>query len=292
MGKTPAFQFYIRDWLSDPELQSASSSSRGIWINALCFMWEARERGKLEGTIQTLSRLLNCTEGEFRQFLEESRVHNFDDLVTHSNGKVTLINRRMFREGRDKYYHRIRQDRYRQKKAQQSSDASRDAEVTPPSSSSSSSSTSNNKEKEKNKTSCPNFPEGSDEIRLSKWLFQCILERDPKARSPDFQKWARHVDLLIRVDGRSVGEIEAVIEWCQQDPFWQNNILSTEKLRKQFGQLKLKMNQGVPFQGLQQFLEEGENGGKRPAQICGPHGCPEGRFQGATDGEETRKRPG
>jgi len=46
---------------------------------------------------------------------------------------------------------------------------------------------------------------------------------------------------MIRVDGRLVAEIEDVIKLCQQDKFWQNNILSTDKLRKHFGQLKLKL---------------------------------------------------
>ena len=33
-----------------------------------------------------------------------------------------------------------------------------------------------------------------------------------------------------------------MIEWCQTDEFWQDNILSTAKLRKQYDQLVLKMN--------------------------------------------------
>ena len=37
--------------------------------------------------------------------------------------------------------------------------------------------------------------------------------------------------------------IEKVIKWCQGDPFWQNNILSTAKLRKQYDQLALKMEE-------------------------------------------------
>lgn len=135
MGKAPAFQFYIKDWLSDPELQSASSSSRGIWINALCYMWESQERGKLEGTIESLSRLLNCSCDEFVTFLNESKTFHFDDLVTHDNGKVTLVNRRMNREYKERNLHLKRQDRYRQKKKEIISDAISDADVTIPSSS-------------------------------------------------------------------------------------------------------------------------------------------------------------
>jgi hypothetical protein len=56
------------------------------------------------------------------------------------------------------------------------------------------------------------------------------------------KKWAVHVSRMIRLDKRDPDRIEEVIKWCQQDDFWQNNILSTEKLRQQFDQLELKMS--------------------------------------------------
>ena len=46
---------------------------------------------------------------------------------------------------------------------------------------------------------------------------------------------------MIRLDKRSPAEIKKVITWCQKDKFWMNNILSTEKLRKQFDTLALQM---------------------------------------------------
>jgi hypothetical protein len=87
------------------------------------------------------------------------------------------------------------------------------------------------------------FDSQSSEIKASQLLFSLISKRDSKIRSPDFQKWAIHVDRLIRIDGREPEEIETVIRWCQNDSFWRNNILSTEKLRKQFPQLVLKMKE-------------------------------------------------
>ena len=39
MGKAPAFQFYARDWLTDPELKMVSYQTKGIWIDLLCIMW-------------------------------------------------------------------------------------------------------------------------------------------------------------------------------------------------------------------------------------------------------------
>ena len=88
-----------------------------------------------------------------------------------------------------------------------------------------------------------NYSPNSDEYQTSELLFSLIQQRDPRAKSPDYQKWAVHVDRLIRLDKRSPEQIKVVVNWCQNDDFWKNNILSTEKLRKQFTQLVLKMPQ-------------------------------------------------
>jgi len=96
-------------------------------------------------------------------------------------------------------------------------------------------------------TSCPRnskkeFLDDSQEIILSKLLFSKILARNPEHKEPDFQKWAYNIDLMVRKDNRNFATIAKVIEWCQEDNFWQNNILSTGKLREQYDQLILKMN--------------------------------------------------
>ncbi|MBI5192775.1 MAG: hypothetical protein HZA08_04955 [Nitrospirae bacterium] len=86
------------------------------------------------------------------------------------------------------------------------------------------------------------FLSDSSEVGLSKLLFSLVRIRNPGFKEPNLQAWAKHIDLIIRVDKRVPSEIEQVIRWCQKDTFWQNNILSTEKLRKQYDQLKMKMN--------------------------------------------------
>ncbi len=86
-----------------------------------------------------------------------------------------------------------------------------------------------------------NYSPNSDEVRMSGLLFSFIEKRNNGHKKPDFQKWAVHVDRMIRLDNRKVDDIEAVIKWCQEDEFWQNVVLSTEKLREKYDQLKLKM---------------------------------------------------
>ena len=83
----------------------------------------------------------------------------------------------------------------------------------------------------------------STEFGLSKMLFDEIYKRKPDYKKPDLQRWAVHIGRMIRIDKRGPPRIKAVIMWCQQDAFWQNNILSTDKLRQQFDQLELKMRE-------------------------------------------------
>jgi len=87
------------------------------------------------------------------------------------------------------------------------------------------------------------FLSDSIEIRLSEFLLEKIISRNPNHKRPNIQTWAKDIDLMIRLDKRTPEDIRRVIEWCQVDTFWQSNILSTAKLRKQFDQLWLKMGE-------------------------------------------------
>jgi phage replication O-like protein O len=85
-----------------------------------------------------------------------------------------------------------------------------------------------------------NYSPNSDEVRTAELLFNLILERHPNHKKPDIQKWALHINRMIRLDSRSVEDIEKIIKWCQNDEFWRKTILSAEKLRKQFDTLWIK----------------------------------------------------
>lgn len=114
MAKAPAIQFYVKDWLSDPELKMASHSTKGIWIDMLCFMWESSERGLLRGTKDQLVRMLGATEIDFDLFIQEAKTLQFAD-VTICNKNVTVKNRRIYQEYKDKQNTRLRVKRYREK---------------------------------------------------------------------------------------------------------------------------------------------------------------------------------
>lgn len=82
--------------------------------------------------------------------------------------------------------------------------------------------------------------------RLAELLRGCIVANHPTARCARddpalLPRWAREVERLLRVDGRSPPEVERVIRWCQADAFWRANILSPAKLRQKWDTLWLQM---------------------------------------------------
>lgn len=81
------------------------------------------------------------------------------------------------------------------------------------------------------------FSEDSQEYRLSKLLLEKILAFNDRLKIPDLQKWSAEVDKMLRIDKRTLDEIETLILWVSQDSFWKGNILSTAKLREKFDQL-------------------------------------------------------
>lgn len=89
----------------------------------------------------------------------------------------------------------------------------------------------------------PEPPKYSDkDLELSKLLCKLIKQNTPIWKPPDdIGKWAEHIEKLHRIDKRSYEDIEVMIRWTQQDNYWKQNILSTNKLRMKFNQLTPKV---------------------------------------------------
>ncbi len=43
--KRPAFQFYTKDWRTNPKLRMCSEAARGAWIDILCVLHDSDEYG-------------------------------------------------------------------------------------------------------------------------------------------------------------------------------------------------------------------------------------------------------
>lgn len=109
------------------------------------------------------------------------------------------------------------------------------------------------------------FVPDSIEYRLSDYLLNFILKRNPNHKKPDIQKWSVVIEKMIRIDKRNPDDIKNVIEWCQNDTpdkqkdgtwkGWANNILSTKTLRDKFDKLFLKMKEDVEKPKLHSVTE-------------------------------------
>ena len=81
------------------------------------------------------------------------------------------------------------------------------------------------------------YDDDSPYLGLAKYLFTKVKENNSKAREPNFQNWADDIRKLVEIDGNTVEEVKEVIDWCQSDSFWKNNVMSANKLRSQFPKL-------------------------------------------------------
>lgn len=106
-----------------------------------------------------------------------------------------------------------------------------------------------NKEGEKiksssNKELSPSF--SPDDMRMTELLISLIIRNNPDWNLRGTKEtWAKEVERLHRIDGRTYEQIEYMIRWTQSDSFWSQNILSTSKLREKFNDLIPKLKASV-----------------------------------------------
>ena len=114
-SKYPWMKFFPSDWIKDPTLSICSPQTRGIWIDMICAMHESDRSGEISYSYQQLSRLCRCSIDEIESAVNELLESKTAD-VTIDNGNVTLINRRMKREYKERVSSRQRQRTHRRKK--------------------------------------------------------------------------------------------------------------------------------------------------------------------------------
>ena len=101
-------------------------------------------------------------------------------------------------------------------------------------------------EKREENTSLINPKTFSDmDIHLTNLLIKKILENDPKSRVQRLgqktkEVWLNECRKLREIDNRRPEDIEAVINWSQEDDFEKTVVLSMPKLRERFDSLWLK----------------------------------------------------
>lgn len=211
MGKLPSFQFYPGDWLKDPQLRMAASSSRGIWIDLICAMWEAPDRGALEGTPAQFCKLVGCSADEFSLFLTEAKsLHfaNIREMSADPQGVIRIECRRILRDEKQrKHWAKQKSNqRGRSESAPKSTDCPPNVcevstQCPPVSSSSYSSSKRENALKGKKRKPKTTWPEGftlTDDLRAYAVKHGCDADHEfEKFHLHAIDKWPTHTNWSV-----------------------------------------------------------------------------------------------
>jgi hypothetical protein len=244
------FRMYA-EFAADPKMQSMDETLQRRYIMLLCL--------KCNGDLEKLNEdELLCALRIDRECLQKTKNVFVQKGLIDENWSILNWDKRQFKS--DSSAARVR--RYRDKETEQKSRPLQkrysNGDVTPPDTDTDTDTDTDKRLKR--------YTSDSDEIRLSEHLFNHILKNNPKAKAPNIQSWAQSIDKMIRTDNRSVQDIKAVIEWCQQDSFWKCNILSTKKLRDKFDQLAVTMRntktksgnylQDANLQACKEFIED------------------------------------
>jgi hypothetical protein len=80
----------------------------------------------------------------------------------------------------------------------------------------------------------------ADDLKAARWIFDKALTVNASLSEPNWVEWANTIRLMRLQDKRTHYEICELFKWANEDDFWQKNILSPSKLRKQWDQLTTK----------------------------------------------------
>lgn len=80
----------------------------------------------------------------------------------------------------------------------------------------------------------------TEDLSLAETIFSDIRVMHPEHTEPNLNNWANTIRLIRDCDGRKHSEILSLWRWANKHSFWSKNILSPEKLRKQWDQLSIQ----------------------------------------------------
>ena len=97
--------------------------------------------------------------------------------------------------------------------------------------------------------------ESQDKEVPKQYLYLCNLLADLMVNNgvkrPTISgKWVADIDKLIRIDEKTVEQVEAAIRWSQADSFWSSNIHSPAALRKQYEKMRLQAQRNKTSKGV------------------------------------------
>jgi hypothetical protein len=91
--KRLVIKFSTADWMINT--RPLSLAAKGAWIDLLCIMSNAQNRGVLQMSIEGYARVIGATAEQAGRVIAELIESNICDNFTEPDGRVTLISRRM-----------------------------------------------------------------------------------------------------------------------------------------------------------------------------------------------------
>ena len=88
----------------------------------------------------------------------------------------------------------------------------------------------------------PKYGPDDRPYQIAQHLLEKIRENNPDFKQPNLQHWANDIRLAHDRDKRDYDKLDNMVDWCQNDDFWQANILSGKKLRDKYDRLAAEAN--------------------------------------------------
>ena len=88
-----------------------------------------------------------------------------------------------------------------------------------------------------------------DDMKLAIWMGERVNKIRGREKKHPLESWANTIRLMRESDGIQLSEIGATFDWANKHHFWHKNILSPDKLRKQFDRLRLDMDDKIQPKG-------------------------------------------
>ncbi len=235
--KSPAFQFYPADYLSDSNTIAFTAEQDGHYLRLLCLCW-------LEGSIPIDPRPL-LKDGAT---ISDDCLNPILRCFRLNRKKTALVHPRLDAE-------RCKQIAWREKssaggkasalkKRTVSGDNGASRVVEPKGNTmslSSSSSSSSNLKSTQGKKSKYSFTEW--DMNLSHTLFNECKKIVPTTKDPDFENWANEFRLMREIEKWHKEDILAILSWMyNEDEFWRGQVRSPQKLRKHYEAMYAKRN--------------------------------------------------
>lgn len=128
---------------------------------------------------------------------------------------------------------------------------------------------------------------------LAEWIASVVDGLPGGSEKRNMTSWANTVRLMREQDGRDPAHIRRLFEWASQHEFWQANILSPAKLRKQWKTLALQFNRdrnGARHENIQSADQRRAEQDRIAARLADPNDS--GWIDGLFDEEDAASGAG